>query len=177
MAKSLFRELVKRLRKDWESRFPWVRPVDEAYSPAMPKASTFYAGAANKFGKHIFLNIQHNSKPWAVGDLTVNVIFSSRLGEPVPWIGRDLEPDPEGSHRLGILLHGKDKWWSLAPNGNTYGITWRPVSYHDPELVLGSAVEDVSVDVARFFSMIEQGRANKELKLTKPSTMELRSLL
>jgi hypothetical protein len=155
MAKSVFREFVKRLRKDWKSRFPTVQPVAEAYAWAMPKASTFYIGLATQYGKHLFLNIQHYSKPWGVGDLTVNVIFSSCLGEPKRWIGRDLEPDPEGSHRLGILLYGKDKWWCLAPNQNTYGMAWRPTSYDDPEHVLTSAVEDVSTDVAKFFAMME----------------------
>jgi hypothetical protein len=157
MARSLFREFVKRLEKDWRSRAPSIRRVDAAYCPAMPKASTFYAGTANRYGKHLFLSIQHNSKPWAVGDLTINVIFSSRLGEPVRWVGIDLEPDPEGSHRLGILIYGKDKWWSLAPNGNTYGMTWRPSSYDDAEHVLNSAVDDVAADIATLFKLIEHG--------------------
>jgi hypothetical protein len=154
VTKSLFRALVTRVRTDWTSRYPWVRPVGATYVPAMPKASTFYVGAANRFARHLFLHFQHNSKPWAVGDVTINAIFSSRFGAPERWLGVDLEPDPEGSHRLGTIVHGNDKWWSLAPNDNRYGIVWRPSSYDDMRQVLSEAVDDISADVAKLFVII-----------------------
>jgi hypothetical protein len=159
MAKSVFRACVERVRRDWKTRFPWVRPADETYVPAMPKASTFYAGSANRFSKHLFLHLQHHSKPWAVGDMTVNVIISSRLGAPEPWSVRlDLEPNPEGSHRIGILVHGEDKWWCLSPNDSIYAITWRPTTYADPEAVLDGAVADLSKDVHALFALLQAAR-------------------
>ena len=156
MAKSIFQDFVKTLGKDWKARFPWIRPAPVAYNPAMPKASTFYVGTSNRFNRHLFLNIQYSSKPWAVGEFTVNALFSSQMGAPSRWTATDLEPDPEGWHRLGMLLQRKDKWWCLRPTGGHYGVTWRPVSYGDPKEVVREAVEDVSHDVAQFFEKIEQ---------------------
>ena len=55
----------------------------------------------------------------------------------------------EGSHRIGRLVGGKDKWWHL----NRYrrppiGIeAWRPSSYDDYDTVLREAVADVNRDV------------------------------
>ena len=146
---------MRTLLKDWRSRFPWIEPVAATYRPEMPKASTVYCGALNKFNLHLFLEFQHNAKPWAVGDFTVNVVFSRQMGAPSRWIGRDLEEDPEGSHRLGTLLFRKDKWWALRPNDNRYGIVWRPVSYASANVV-EQAVEDVSKDVEQFFEKINQ---------------------
>ena len=156
MAKSVFQEFVKAVRTDWKTRFPWIQPVPIAYNPAMPKASTFYVGAGYRFARHLFLNIQYSSKSWAVGDFTVNVLFSSEMGAPTRWIGMSLEPDPEGSHRIGSLLYRADKWWCLRPTGGHYPKVWRPVSYADSKAVIGEAVEDLSRDVSQLFEQINQ---------------------
>ena len=156
MSKSVFQEFVKAVRKDWKTRFPWIQPVSIAYNPAMPKANTFYVGNANRFNRHVFLNIQHSSKSSTVGAFTVNVAISSQMGAPTRWVGLSLEPDPEGFHRIGSLLYDDDKWWCLRPTHGPFPKVWRPVSYGDSQAVIAEAVKDLSHDVSLLFEKLDQ---------------------
>ena len=149
--RSAFRDFIRELKKDWRVTFPSVRPLEERLSPSMPKASTFYAGIARPLGMHIFLNFQHSSKPWEVGEFTINVIPSKRKGPPegFGWLrapkGAELY---EGSHRIGRLVGGTDKWWHLKRYRRPIGTeVWRPSSYDDYDAVLREAVADVTHDV------------------------------
>jgi hypothetical protein len=153
MAKrSVFRDFITGLRKRWREELPQVRPIEEALGPAMPKASTFYAGLSPRLGMHVFVNFQHSSMAWQVGQFTINVILSKRAGAPEGW-GGPLAPDDgvsftEGSYRIGgVLGRHKDKWWHLKQDDPPI-ITeaWRPTSYDD-EIVLIEAAADVTRDV------------------------------
>jgi hypothetical protein len=79
----------------------------------------------------------------------------------------DFDRGREGSHRLGKLVHGRDKWWLLAPYQEPTRptppdlrrpalhkpppwIEWVPSSYAERVLVVAEAVDDVTVDVQRF---------------------------
>ena len=163
-ARGLFPPFVKRVASDWRARFPQVARVARTYCPAMPKTSTFYAGADNKYGRHLYLHFQHNSKAWGVGDFTVNVIFSAHEGVPGRWLGPadlELEPQPEGSYRLGLLVHGRDKWWRLGAGEALYPTTWHATSYARVETVFDEALEDVSRDVDTLFTQIQQWRSGR----------------
>jgi hypothetical protein len=177
MATSVYQQFVKVLTERWRGDLPKVTRVRETFAPAMPKSSTFYAGRNNRLGRHLFLNFQHHSKSWHVGEFTVNVILSSNLGAPAKWLTLDNElgTNSEGSHRLGMLLYGKDKWWCLRDTDNQHGIAWRPTSYADPALVIHEAVVDVTRDVRQFLDRIteaaEQGdEADEGTSLDKVDT-------
>jgi len=164
MAKrSVFHDFIAVLRTDWQTTFTWVRPLEASFAPLMPKASTFYAGLARRADTHVFLNFQHSSKAWQVGQFTINVIISRRMGPPLAWATRfasDLESLDEGSYRIGHVNGGRDKWWRLKNDdlpsffGPEDGMPtvvfegWRPGSYADSEAVLVEAVADVNRDVA-----------------------------
>jgi hypothetical protein len=154
MAKrSVFRDFIVALRKHWREELPQVRPVDNALGPAMPKASTFYAGLSPRLGMHVFVSFQHSPMAWKVGQFTINVIFSRREGAPEGW-GGPFAPDDgtsftEGSYRIGSVLgRHKDKWWHLKQDHPPI-ITeaWRPTSYDEYETVLNEVTADVTRDV------------------------------
>jgi hypothetical protein len=165
-----FPDFIRKLKEDWRVTFPLVRPLEERLSPSMPKASTFYAGIPRPLGMHIFVNFQHSSKAWEVGEFTINVILSNRKGPPegFGWLrapeGADLY---EGSHRIGRLVGGKDKWWHLKRYRRPpIGIeVWRPSSYDDYDAVLHEAIADVTRDLSAvlrklgFFEQAESGTA------------------
>jgi hypothetical protein len=109
MAKrSVFRDFITALCKHWRAELPEVRPLGESLGPALPKASTFYAGVAQPLGLHVFGNFQHSPKAWEVGQFIVNVVLSRSEGAP-PWPGGSLVPEAgrpftEGRYRIGPLL-------------------------------------------------------------------------
>jgi hypothetical protein len=114
---SAFRDFMAALKLRWRSDHPFIRPLPEACE-TLPKASSFYAGVARPSGLYVFLYVQHSSKAWEVGHFTINVILAKDERAP-RWdaLGRET-PDGqllEGSHRIGIILGGKDKWWRLKP--------------------------------------------------------------
>ena len=151
--RSAFRDFIAALSKRWRDELPHVRPIEGALGPAMPKASTFYAGFSARLGMHVFVNLQHSSKAWQVGQFTINMILSKREGAPEGW-GGPFAPDDgasftEGSYRIsGVLGRHKDKWWHLKQDDPPI-ITeaWRPTSYKDDETVLTEAAADVTRDV------------------------------
>jgi len=150
-----FQALVKGLRTEWRVRFPWMTPVVTGYGPALPKASTLYAGNQNRFGRHVLVNMQHSPKSWAIGDSTVNLVFSTTLGPPSRW-GLDFElgEEPEGFYRLGTIVHGRDKWWCLRPSESIYEMVWRPTSYDRSDQVVREAIDDISADMERCFATL-----------------------
>jgi hypothetical protein len=168
--RSAFRDFIRKLKEDWRVTFPLVRPLDERLSPSMPKASTFYAGIARPLRMHTFLNFQHSSKAWEVGEFTINVILSNHKGPPegFGWLrapeGAELY---EGSHRIGRLVGGKDKWWHLKRYRRPpIGIeAWRPSTYDDYDAVLREAVADVTRDVGavlRKLGFLEEAESGTE---------------
>jgi hypothetical protein len=160
MAKGVFQVFINEIRKSWRLRLPMICDVDETFCAAMPKSSTFYAGSENKLDKHLFINFQHSQKPWAVGEFTVNVIFSSIRGMPNTWILRkneEVQQGAEGFCRLGTLVHGKDKWWRLKSITNISArpnLRWCPTSYEDEGQVIIEAVESVTSDICLLFETI-----------------------
>lgn len=151
--RSVFRDFIAALRKRWREELPQVVQVDESLGPAMPKASTFYAGFSPRLGMHVFVNFQHSSKAWQVGQFTINMILSKRQGAPEGWGGPFAPEDgvsfTEGSYRIsGVLGRHKDKWWHLKQDDPPLiAEAWRPISYKDDETVLTEAVADVTHDV------------------------------
>ena len=82
----------------------------------MPKASTFYAGLVERGDTHAFFYFQHSSKSWEVGQFTINVILSRKMGTPSTWRIRfpeELEALAEGFYRIGLINGDHDKWWRL----------------------------------------------------------------
>ena len=155
-AKYTFPKFVDELAAVWGRQWSIMR-LETAHGPAMPKASTFYAGSKNSLGKHIFLKLQHNPKSWKAGSFTVDVIVSERHGMPAVWRlpkHDDFERGVAGSYRLGSLLHGKDKWWCLRPIEWEFSLSWRPSSYEDPALVRREAIADVTNDVEQLLQRI-----------------------
>jgi hypothetical protein len=152
MAKrSLFRDFITALRSQWHTAYPFIRPLQEARG-GMAKASTFYAGVAQPPGLHVFLNFQHSSKPWQVGQFTISIVLAKDPRNPRSWgfaeEGEDGRRFGEGPHRIGLLRGKKDKWWHLKDDDPPIVTrAWRPSSYADPDVVVREAVEDVSRDV------------------------------
>lgn len=153
MAKSsLYREFIATLRVHWREAMPGIHAVVVSPGPSMPKASTFYAGMTQESGMYVFINFQHSTKAWEVGQFTVNFILSRHADAP-PRTGphfapRSGEPFTEGSYRIGWLVGDKDKWWHLrndAPSLVTK--PWRATKYDDPATVFAEAVADVTRDV------------------------------
>jgi hypothetical protein len=151
--RSVFRDFIVALRKRWRDELPHIRPIEAALAPTMPKASTFYAGFSPQLGMHVFVNFQHSSMAWQVGQFTINIILSKREGAPEGW-GGPFPPDDgvsftEGSYRInGVLGRHKDKWWHLKQDDPPI-ITeaWRPTSYDDHETVSREAAAEVTRDV------------------------------
>ena len=154
---SLFRDFLRSLKAEWATSLPSVRPLEAALDPVMPKASTFYAGTSPSCGLHVFLHFQHSLKAYEVGQFTVNVWLSRRLGPPEPPAEPVTPSDSSavpGRYRIGWLCgYGKDKWWHLKKDrAPKYIEAWRPSSYEDQNMVIQEAVADVSHDVKAVLS-------------------------
>lgn len=154
MAKqSVYRDFIAALTKHWRVALPSIHPLDQSFGPAIPKASTFYAGTAQPLGLHVYVNFQHSTNSWQVGQFTINMILSQREGPPGRWAGPfapdDLASLTEGSYRIsGILGRKGDKWWDLKGDGSPItSATWCATCYDDSDVVLRAAVADVTGDV------------------------------
>ena len=152
MAKrSIFRDFVAALRRDWHLHLPGVSPVARALGVGVPKASTFYAGVSRRQNMHVYINFQSSPKAWETGMFTVNVIFFEHDDAPVVW--SKLPPDDgrsfgEGSYRIGPFVGVNDKWWHLENGTSSITVAaWRPTSYDYPERVITEAVADVTRDI------------------------------
>lgn len=157
MASGLYPRFIRRLTTVWRARHPGLRPVESALAPGLSKSSTFYAGAANRHARHLFINLQHNPKAWKAGQFTVNAVFSPVPGAPARWhTGTPLEDGPEGMYRVGTIVHGYDKWWCLQLPEKPHRHHWVAASYDDEELVFLEAIEDVSRDLEALFAKIGQ---------------------
>ena len=158
MSRHTVATFIKRLKRDWRVRFPWIE--NRALYAVFAKSHTFYVGNANKYRQHLFIIFQHNDKPSKVGQITVNLVFSPTEGKPSRFRGRlpNLDEPPEGIYRLGSVLYGRDKWWCLvsAPRAMRVVLHWAASSYGDQEKVLAEAIEDISGDVAALFERIGQ---------------------
>jgi hypothetical protein len=153
--RSVFRDFVAALRRDWRTHLPGVMPVSRPLGTgggmSVPKASTFYAGVSRSLNMHVFVNFQSSPKAWEVGMFTVNVILSERDDAPVVWF--TLPPDDgrtfgEGSYRIGPFVGVNDKWWHLERGTSSAGVaSWRAADYSDPERVIAEAVADVTRDI------------------------------
>jgi hypothetical protein len=154
--KSIFREFIAILRKEWKEEHSSIRPLTEARGN-LPKASTFYAGVTEQSNLHVHLNFQHNSKSWWVGRFTINVVLSA--DEHNPMMGHSGEesgpPFGIGSYRIGHLIGTKDKWWHLKQDDDPI-ITeaWRPSSYQNVEVILSEAADNVTKDVLSALKLV-----------------------
>src|ERR1700739_4665476 len=111
--KSIFREFITTLRKQWKKERASIRPLAEPRGK-LPKASTFYAGVNRFSGQHVYLYFQHSCKSWEVGRFTINVVLS--MDEQNPEMSRPDRPAShfgDSYHRIGHLVGTKDKWWHL----------------------------------------------------------------
>jgi hypothetical protein len=150
--RSAFRDLISAVRKHWRTALPSVRQVDEPLDALMSKASTFYAGWSPKLGLNVFINFQHSTKAWQVGQFTINLVLSQTMGAPKhqggPVVPENESGFTEGLYRIGSILGGKDKWWHLKDDEtNLVTLAWRPKSYAAYEAILAEAVADVTRDV------------------------------
>jgi hypothetical protein len=191
MSKGLFPRFLKVLRREWATALPNIEPVATTLSPLMPKSSTFRVrldAPAEGVASHLFLQFQHNSKAWAVGQFTINVVASSRAGAPTRDIRKPsaFHHGSEGYYRIGGLTHGPDKWWALAPRvllkesvrpshvrvqtstGETMIwptarrasiMVWRPSSYDNEDTVFAEILADVTADVRMVLSQAAKRRA------------------
>lgn len=159
VTRSAFRDFLKSLRTRWKSELSCVKPLEDSFGTMMPKASTFYAGLSSSLRMHVFISFQHSSKAWQVGQFTVNIILSNRLGLPMEH-GGPFAPDDgvsfvEGSYRIGSLLGRKDKWWHLSDNEPSMVIeAWRALSYSSRDTVIAEAIADVTRDVRAVLSRL-----------------------
>ena len=155
---SVFRKFVDELTAEWARKWPRIRRIEESFGTALPKASTFYAGSHNALSRHVFLKFQRNPKSWNVGSFTVNIIISEKRGLPSRWAlphRNELDRGAVGSYRLGSILYGMDKWWSLLPTDWKFGMPWTPSSYEDADRVRRETILDVTADVERFLRRID----------------------
>jgi len=74
---SRFQKLMKQLLRELSSKYTFVRPLESALPPFLPKASSFYLGQSPKYGKHVFVNLQHSSKPGKAGTFTMSMWSSA----------------------------------------------------------------------------------------------------
>src|SRR5262249_31356376 len=113
MAKrSVFRDFIAALNKHWTAAFPSIRPLERPLGLLLPKASSYYSGVAKPHGLHVFLNFQHSSKSWQIGQFTINIILSQEQDphevRPELLTPEDLDSLREGLYRIGPFLGGKD---------------------------------------------------------------------
>ena len=177
--RGLFPRFIAALERSWAHALPNISPVNRAYSALMPKASTCLVQldeVADGVAPYLFLRFQPHSKSWHVGEFTINVIASRQRGAPT----RDVRKPSaffrgeEGYFRIGGLVHGRDKWWALAPKQEQlHGlvprfvrvvsstgdatmrqterpsaiVTWRPSTYANEEAVFAETIADVTADV------------------------------
>lgn len=157
MPKGIFAQFMQALRARWSEQLPDLIPLQMSLGPMLPERTTFYVGRTPRLRRHVFVNLQHNTKAQHVGEFTVNVLVSSVFAEPPAAGPRPTELGAEGSYRAGMVLHGKDKWWCLQQTaGSTHGLTWRPSSYDNPGDVITQAIADVTHDVRLVLTQLEQ---------------------
>jgi hypothetical protein len=172
--KRLFSHFLVSLRESWQATLPQASPAKFSGASDLPRSGTFcleMGVAPEGVAPHIFLAFQASVRPWSAGHFTVNVIVASSRDEPsriarLPAKLEDFDQGREGRHRLGKLVHGRDKWWHLAPYQEPARaplpglrrprlhkpppwIEWVPSSHTEEVLVIAEAVDDVTADVRR----------------------------
>jgi hypothetical protein len=156
---SLFTPFVRALRQHWKTRLPTLQELDRDLGPALPKDTSFLAGPTFT-GLTLYINLQPSSKPWQVGEFTVNLLLAGPEGSFPDTSAqvRDFKYPPAGVYRIGIVLYRKDKWWHLAEtDGSPLRLSWRATSYGDLDSVREEAVEDVTADVRRILDLMGVG--------------------
>ena len=173
--KRLFSSFLASLRESWKATLPQAIPAKLSGTSDLPKSGTFYLemeDVPESVAPHVFVVFQASVRPWSVGQFTANVIVAWSRDEPsrmarLPAKLEDFDRGREGRHRLGKLVHGRDKWWHLAPYQEPTRATlpglprpalhkpppwieWVPSSYTEQVLVIAEAVDDVTADVRRF---------------------------
>jgi hypothetical protein len=173
--KRIFSSFLASLRESWKATLPQAIPARLSAGPDLPKSGTFHLEmevVTERVAPHVFLVFQASARPWSVGHFTTNVIVAWSRDEPsriarLPAKLEDFDRGREGRHRLGKLVHGRDKWWHLAPYQEPTRATlaglrrpalhkpppwieWVPSSYAEQVLVIAEAVDDVTADVRRF---------------------------
>jgi hypothetical protein len=130
----------------------------------MPKASTFYAGQETLVGRHVFVWIQASVK--RPGEFTVNIVLSDTHNTPDPSIPLNRSAFNErevGFYRLGELVGGKDKWWSIAPEKG-FAWLWQVISASQKNKgAISNAIAVVTADVK--VALSDLGLLNNALHL------------
>lgn len=173
--KRLFSSFLASLRESWKTTLPQAIPARLSGASNLPKSGTFHLEmevVTESVAPHVFLVFQASVRPRSVGHFTTNVIVACSRDEPsriarLPATLEDFDRGREGRHRLGKLVHGRDKWWHLTPYQEPTRATlpglrrpalhkpppwieWVPSSYAERVLVIAEAVDDVTADVRRF---------------------------
>lgn len=149
---SRFEKLTKQLLRDLSSNYAFVRPLQSAMPPFLPKASSFYLGQSPKYGKHVFVNLQHSSKSWEIGAFTINVVLTAEYGAPRlrHQSKAEFSSFEEGYYRLGTSTGPKDVWWCLLPregekiwHSSMHREFWVPSNFDDEATVLAECTASV----------------------------------
>jgi len=149
---SRFQKLMKQLLRELSSKYTFVRPLESALPPFLPKASSFYLGQSPKYGKHVFVNLQHSSKPGKAGTFTINVVLSVEYGAArLRHLSRaQFNEFEEGYYRLGTSTGAKDVWWCLLPReggkiweSSSFREYWVPPDFDDDETVRAECAASV----------------------------------
>ncbi len=150
---SIFRDFIGELQENWRDALPHVRKIKSGLGPTMPSASTFYAGFAPLLQMHVFVNFQHSTNAWQVGQFTINIILSGHDGPPKtnsgPFVPKDGRSVAEGRYRTSSILgRHRDMWWHLKEDEpSTIFDIWRPSNYDDNQTVIAEAIVDATREV------------------------------
>ena len=105
---------IKALKRDWETRFPFVTHAKEAMLPFRPKTTTF-AIDKEYCDENEWLYLYLDFNPKRPGAFTVEIIIS-HTEQPQTlrhcFLG-DLQNRKEGIYRIGLLVNNQDMWWDL----------------------------------------------------------------
>ena len=151
-AKGVFPAFVRFLGKEWPQRWSGAAPIRGPRGHWLRKSNTFDLGATNPFDVQLLVHLQASSKPWGGGDFTVNIVLTTPLeSDPTQRSPNfvDFDRGALGNYRLGNLLYGQDKWWSLVQNDSPHMLEWKASSYSSRDRVFSEAAEDLTKDVEK----------------------------
>ena len=151
MSKPVFPDVVAQAKARWLARWAPVRPLAKAIG-RFRAPNTFDAGTSNRFQRRVLIHLQAGSRPGEVGTFTVNLVVlraDGPLSRINPGNPARFADGVEGSYRLGLLLYGHDKWWSVRPGAAGPGgvQTWRPAEGTVGAQAVSAALEAVEVDI------------------------------
>lgn len=160
-----------RVRKNWETEFPFFKPVDLNEIPKLPKGCKFRCDDyASIRGVFYFVTFDFSQR--RQGEFSVRITVSDSPVKSVLDPATDYQPTPTsiGSHSIAAFLGRQAFRWDLVdvdaktnatlasfgaapvtPPGYVSPNTWKPSSYALPfEQIADEAIRDVSDKLRRF---------------------------